>query len=138
MILGFFKRLVLFAVAVAAILFVMGLFNKFAPVMTFAWICYFVFIVLTFITYFFSAKTINGKLAGFMNIFFVSIFTKLIITAIIVLAYKSKNQTSDINFIIPFAIIYFSSLIFETIELVNLSKKIGNNNKLKSAEKKSN
>jgi len=128
MILGSFKRLILFAVLIAAILFVLGLFKNFKLVMTFAWVLYFVFLVLSFATLYLSGKTMTGKLSGFMNIFFVSIFSKLIITAIIVMVYKKNAAaTDDINFIIPFAIIYFSFLFFETYELVKMSRRIGNN-----------
>lgn len=131
MILGYFKRLILFAVFIAAILFVLSFFKNFQPVMTFTWVLYFVFLVLSFVTVFLSAKTMSGKFSGFMNIFFVSIFSKLIITAAIVLIYKSNNAetTADINFIIPFAIVYFSFLFFETYELVKMSRRISSDQK---------
>ena len=101
--------------------------------MTFAWICFGVFLVLSVITFYLAAKTMGGKFSNFMNIFFVSIFSKLIITAIIVLNYKSKVNTADINFIIPFAIIYFSFLFFETVELAKMSKLVGNNHNKKGS-----
>ena len=58
-----------------------------------------------------------------MGVFFVSIFSKLVIVAIVIMIYKAGHDTSSVNYIIPFAIIYFSFLFFETIELVKLSRK---------------
>ena len=136
MILGAFKRLILFAVFIAAVLFILSFFKNFKSVMAFAWVLYFVFLVLSFATLYLSGKTMTGKLSGFMNIFFVSIFSKLIITAIIVMVYKKNAEpTSDINFIIPSAIIYFSFLFFETYELVKMSRRIGNNQKNATGKK---
>lgn len=125
--LSFLKRLIPFALIIALVLVILNFATSFKPVMTFAWVCYGVFLVTGVLTYYFSAKTMDKKFSSFMNIFFVSIFSKLVITAIIVLVFKAKNDTADINYIIPFAIIYFSFLFFETVELVKLSRKVGNN-----------
>lgn len=65
----------------------------------------------------------KGRFANFMNVFFAGIILKLIITGIVVIIYKTQNpETKSLTFITPFAIIYFSFLIFETIHLVKLSK----------------
>lgn len=71
-----------------------------------------------------------------MGVFFVAIFSKLVIMAIVVLIYKAGHDTTDINFIIPFAIIYFSFLFFETIELVKLSRRSAVNTKPPDQAKK--
>lgn len=124
---GFIKRLIPFAVIIAVVLFLLRYAKGFEEVMNFAWICYILFLILSIVTFYFSAKTMAQKFSNFMGVFFVSIFAKLILSAIIVLAYKAEHDTGNLNFIIPFAIIYFSFLIFETLELVKLSRKIGNN-----------
>jgi len=120
---GFLKRIIPFAALIALILFILNLFPGFKPVMTFAWICFAVFFVTGIVTFYFSSITMKRKFSSFMGVFFVGIFSKLIITAIVVLIYKSGHDTTDVNYIIPFAIIYFSFLFFETIELVRLSRK---------------
>ena len=133
MFLNSLKKLILFSAFIAIILVILSFVENYQPVMTFAWICFGVFLVLSVITFYLAAKTMGGKFSNFMNIFFISIFSKLIITAIIVLNYKSKVNTADINFIIPFAIIYFSFLFFETVELAKMSKLVGNNHNKKGS-----
>ncbi len=58
-----------------------------------------------------------------MNVFFAGIIAKLIITAIVILVYRSSFENIPVTFMAPFAIVYFSFLFFETAELVKLSKK---------------
>ncbi|MFI5170865.1 MAG: hypothetical protein ACHQFW_00655 [Chitinophagales bacterium] len=128
---SYLKKLILFAAFIALVIVCLSFVKTFRPVITFAWVCYGVFLALSIITFYFSTKTITGKFGSFMNIFFVSIFSKLVITAVIILIYKQKVETADVNFIIPFAIIYFSFLFFETLELVKMSRKVGNNQKKK-------
>ncbi len=123
----FLLRFLIFAVVIAIVLFIMGFADLFKEVMTFAWICYALFTSLTVITYYFSMKTMERKFSSFMNVFFVGIFSKLILSAILVMIFKASHDTTGLNYIIPFAIIYFSFLFFETVELVRLSRKIGNN-----------
>jgi biotin transporter BioY len=118
---GFLKRFIPFAAIIAMVLFILSFAKGFETVMTFAWVCYGLFLALTLMTFYFSAQTMEKKFSSFMNVFFVSI---LILSAIIVLIFKAKHNTTDVNFIIPFAIIYFSFLFFETIELVKLSRKV--------------
>ncbi|HNV97877.1 MAG TPA: hypothetical protein PKL06_00830 [Chitinophagales bacterium] len=123
----FVLRLLPFSGVVAIVLFILGFVSVFKEVMMFAWICYALFLSLTLITYYFSMKTMQHKFSSFMNVFFVAIFSKLILSAILVLIFKASHDTTGLNYIVPFAIIYFSFLFFETIELVRLSRKIGNN-----------
>lgn len=123
----FLIRLFPFSLIIAVVLFILGFAQIFKDVMTFAWVCYGMFLALTIITYFFSMKTMERKFSSFMNVFFVGIFSKLILSAIIVMIFKASHDTSGLNYIIPFAIIYFSFLLFETVELVRLSNRIGNN-----------
>ncbi len=124
--LKFVVRLIIFAVVLAIVLLILGMVSEFKPAMTFAWMCFGMFFALTLITYFFSAKTMERKFSSFMNVFFVGIFSKLILSAIMVLIFKAKNETTGLNYIVPFAIIYFTFLFFETVELVKLSRSIGN------------
>jgi|GEM_PF-1055280 len=128
---GFLKRFIPFAAIIATILFILGFAKGFETVMTFAWVCYGLFLALSIITFYFSVQTMGKKFSSFMNVFFVSIFSKLILSAIIVIVFKAKNDTTDVNFIIPFAIIYFSFLLFETIELVKLSRKVDEKSTIK-------
>lgn len=125
--LGFLKKFIPFAFIIALVLYLLSFANGFEEVIPFAWICFGLFFVLAIVTFYFSAKTMVQKFSNFMGVFFVSIFAKLILSAIVVMVYKSDHDTTDVNFIIPFAIIYFSFLFFETLELVKLSRKIGNN-----------
>ncbi|HMZ89095.1 MAG TPA: hypothetical protein PK511_05360 [Chitinophagales bacterium] len=118
--------MIIFAVVLAIVLLILGMVSEFKPAMTFAWMCFGMFFALTLITYFFSAKTMERKFSSFMNVFFVGIFSKLILSAIMVLIFKVKNETTGLNYIVPFAIIYFTFLFFETVELVKLSRSIGN------------
>ncbi|HNK98045.1 MAG TPA: hypothetical protein PKK72_00325 [Chitinophagales bacterium] len=118
--------MIIFAVVLAIVLLILGMVSEFKPAMTFAWMCFGMFFALTLITYFFSAKTMERKFSSFMNVFFVGIFSKLILSAIMVLIFKAKNETTGLNYIVPFAIIYFTFLFFETVELVKLSRSIGN------------
>ncbi|MBC8045710.1 MAG: hypothetical protein H7Y00_02855 [Fimbriimonadaceae bacterium] len=121
---AYLKKFIPFAILIAAILFSLNYVELYKPVMQFAWICYFLFFILSIATYYFSSKTMKGRFANFMNVFFAGIILKLIITGIVVVIYKTANpDTRASNFIVPFAIIYFSFLIFETLELVKLSKK---------------
>lgn len=122
---AYLRQFIPFSIVIAAILFGLNYLNGFDRVMNFAWICFALFFILSFATYYFSAKTMKGRFANFMNVFFAGIILKLIITGIVVLIYKTQNpDTKSFIFIIPFAIIYFSFLIFETIHLVRLSKQM--------------
>ncbi|MFN0274630.1 MAG: hypothetical protein ACKVPJ_02700 [Chitinophagales bacterium] len=119
----YLKKFIPFSIFIAAILFSLSYAKGFAQVMEFAWICFSLFFILSIATYYFSAKTMKGRFANFMNVFFAGIILKLIITGIVVIIYKTQNpETKSLTFITPFAIIYFSFLIFETIHLVKLSK----------------
>lgn len=133
---SYLKKFIPFAALIALIIFILGFASDFKPVMTFAWICYFVFFVLSIVIHYFSSITMQKKLGSFMGVFFVAIFSKLVIMAIVVLIYKAGHDTTDINFIIPFAIIYFSFLFFETIELVKLSRRSAVNTKPPDQAKK--
>jgi hypothetical protein len=125
--LKFVLRLSVFAGILAIVLLILGMVSAFKPAMSFAWMCYGMFFALTLITYYFSAKTMERKFSSFMNVFFVGIFSKLILSAIMVLIFKATSpETSGLSYIVPFAIIYFTFLFFETIELVRLSRKVGN------------
>ncbi|MEZ5014810.1 MAG: hypothetical protein R2794_11010 [Chitinophagales bacterium] len=119
----YLKKFLPFAALIALILVILGFASGFDEVMTFAWICFAVFFVLNIITYYFAMQTITKKFSSFMSVFFISIFSKLIITAIIVIVYRAGHEARDVNYIIPFAIVYFSFLFFETIELVSLSRR---------------
>lgn len=123
----FLKRFLPFSAIVAVALFGLGKLEMFSSAMDFVWICFVLFFVLAIVTYYFSASTMRQKFSNFMGVFFVSIFAKLILSAIVVMVYKSTNDVGGIAFIAPFALIYFSFLIFETLELVKLSKALGNN-----------
>jgi len=120
---GYLKKLIPFAILIALILFVLKFFTAFKEVMLFAWICYCVFLVFSIVSFYFAANTMKKKFSQFMGVFFISIFAKLVIAATIVMVFKSDHDTTDAMFILPFAIIYFSFLFFETIELVKLSRK---------------
>jgi hypothetical protein len=122
---SFLRKYIPFALLIAIILFIFGLFEQFKPVMKFAWLCYGVLFVLSLLTYYFSGLAMKKKFGSFMGVYFAGIFAKLIIVAIVVLVFKTgyKGETQDVSFIIPFAIIYFSFLFFETIELVKLSRR---------------
>ncbi len=119
----YLKKFIPFAALIALILIIFSFADSFKPVMTFAWICYAVFFVVSIVTFYFAAITMKKRLGSFMGVFFTGIFSKLILTAIVVMIYKAGHDTSDVNYIIPFAIIYFSFLFFETIELVKLSRR---------------
>ncbi|HMX03253.1 MAG TPA: hypothetical protein PKE14_01210, partial [Chitinophagales bacterium] len=94
--LKFVVRLIIFAVVLAIVLLILGMVSEFKPAMTFAWMCFGMFFALTLITYFFSAKTMERKFSSFMNVFFVGIFSKLILSAIMVLIFKVKNETTGL------------------------------------------
>lgn len=120
----FLLKYVIFSICIAAVLFAMSLNVKFENVMQFAWLCFALFFILGAVTFYFSSSGMKGRFANFMNIYFAGIIVKLIITGIVVLLFKSAHpESKSLNFIIPFSLIYFSFLIFETIELVKLSRK---------------
>jgi hypothetical protein len=122
---SYFKKFLPFAACIAVILIAMQYAERFKPVMQFAWICFALFFVFSIVTHYFSTRAMQGKLAGFMNVFFAGIIIKLIISGIVVAIYKTSGQdTSSILFIIPFAIIYFSFLVFDTMQLTKLSRNI--------------
>ncbi len=123
----FIFRLLPVSGIIAIVLISLGFVNEFKEVMVFAWICFAMFLSMTLLTYYFSMKTMQKKFSSFMNVFFVAIFSKLILSAILVLIFKVSHNTTGVAYIVPFAIIYFSFLLFETIELVKLSRSIGNN-----------
>ncbi len=129
---NYFKKLIPFAILIAIVLFILGFTKAFKPVMVFVWVCFGLFLALGIITYYFSSRTMEKKFSSFMNVFFVGIFSKLILASVIVMIFKAKNRDADISFVIPFAVIYFSFLFFETIELVKLSRRIGNNGEKKN------
>lgn len=125
----FLLRYLLFSILLAVALYLMGTAKLFAPVMLFAWICYAVFFVLTFITFYMAAQSMQGRFQNFMNIFFLGIIIKLFITGAVVVIYKStapEEAASSVTFALPFALVYFSFLVFETSYLVKLSKATGN------------
>lgn len=127
---NFLKRLVLFAVLIAGALLLLTFFRNLRQVMQFAWICYGLFFVMSIVMYYFSRKTMHGKFGNFMAAFFTGIFSKLVIVAIIVVVYKIGHpDTSTVDYVIPFAVVYFSFLIFETAELVKLSNRSGARNR---------
>lgn len=123
----FLGRLLPFAIIIAIVLVCLSFVGEFKQVMVFAWTCYAMFLVLTVVSYYFSLKTMDKKFSSFMSVMSVAIFSKLILSAIMVLIFKMSHDTSGTAYIIPFAIIYFAFLFFETMELVKLSKQIGNN-----------
>ncbi|MBC8173518.1 MAG: hypothetical protein H7X71_06375 [Chitinophagales bacterium] len=123
MFIKYLKKFLPFAAVIAIILIAINFIESVKPVMTFAWICFGLFFVMSIVTHYFSGKSMQGRFANFMNVFFAGIIVKLIITGIVVVIYKTQNpDTRSLLFIIPFAIIYFSFLIFDTFELVKLSQ----------------
>lgn len=120
---NYLKKFIPFSLFVAIGLFLLGLSDLFKPVMQFAWICFGVFFILSVVVYQLSAKSMHGRFQNFMNIFFLGIILKLFITGALVIIYKKNNpEGSTLAFAVPFALIYFSFLAFETILLVRLSK----------------
>jgi O-antigen/teichoic acid export membrane protein len=121
----FLLRYLFFSLLLAIALYLLGTVDMFSPVMLFAWICYAVFFVLTFLTFYMAARSMNGRFQNFMNIFFLGIIIKLFITGAVVVIYKSTapdEEVSSVMFALPFALVYFSFLAFETSYLVKLSK----------------
>jgi hypothetical protein len=121
----FLIKYLLFSLLLAVALYLLGMVQMFSPVMLFAWICYAVFFVLTFLTFYMAARSMEGRFQNFMNIFFLGIIIKLFITGAVVVIYKStapEEEVSSIMFALPFALVYFSFLVFETSYLVKLSK----------------
>ncbi len=116
-----------FSILVASVLFVIQFAGYFKNEMIFAWICFGFFFIAAMVTYYFSAKSMEGQFGKFMNIYFAGILGKLIIVGILVIIYKRLYPDTNLAAIIPFAIVYFSFLIFETLALAMLSKKRGNN-----------
>ena len=120
----YLKRFLPFAICVGVILFLLGRSNAFQPAMSFAWICYSVFMLLNIGTFYFSSKNMEGRFQNFMNIYFAGIVIKLFITGALIIIYKSYfPETTTTAVIIPFALIYFSFLFFETAALVKQSRK---------------
>lgn len=120
----YLKKFLPFAIVIGLILAALPYLGDFSDIMPFAWLCYGLFFIMSIVTYYFSSKSMQGRFANFMNVFFAGIIAKLIITGIVVLLYKTSGaDTKSLTFIIPFAIVYFSFLIFETLELVKLSNK---------------
>lgn len=120
----YLKKFLPFAIVIGLILAALPYLGNFSDIMPFAWLCYGLFFIMSIITYYFSSKSMQGRFANFMNVFFAGIIAKLIITGIVVLLYKTSGaDTKSLTFIIPFAIVYFSFLIFETLELVKLSNR---------------
>lgn len=122
---GYLKKFIPFAVLIALVLYILGFATDFKTAMPFAWVCYGVFFVISIVTYYFSSITMKKRLGSFIGVFFTGIFSKLVIAAVVVMIFKAGNDTTDVSYIVPFAIIYFSFLLFETIELVKLSRKAG-------------
>lgn len=112
------------SVCIAVALYLMGSMERIQPVMTYAWICLALFILLTLGTYYMAVQSMKGRFQNFMNIFFAGIIIKFFVVGTMVMVYKySSGDASDsIAFIIPFAVIYFPYLFFETFFLVRQSK----------------
>lgn len=120
----FLKKFLPFAIVVGIALFLLGLLNVFKPAMAFAWICYVVFFLLSVATFYLFSKNMYGRFQNFMNIYFLGIVIKLFITGALVIIYKQYYpNTSTLAFAVPFALIYFSFLFFETVALAKQSRK---------------
>ncbi len=121
---SFILKFWLFAAVIGLGLFLLGTAELFRPAIGFAWICYAVFFVITLGTFYLYSKNMHGRFQNFMQIFFAGIILKLFIAGALVLVYKQYYpDSSTIAFALPFALIYFSFLFFETIALSKLSRK---------------
>lgn len=120
---SYIKKLIPFAIVVAIALAALGMMDMFKATMRFAWICYAVFFVLSVLTFYLSSKHMHGRFQNFMNIFFAGIVIKLFVTGALVIIYKRYNpDSSTLAFAVPFALVYFSFLFFETVLLVKQSR----------------
>lgn len=121
---AYLKKILPFAIVVGIALFLLGFVDEFKPALAFAWICYAVFFLLSVGTFYLFSKNMQGRFQNFMNIYFLGIVVKLFITGALVLIYKHYYpDTSTIAFAVPFALIYFSFLFFETVALAKQSRK---------------
>lgn len=120
---AFLVKYVIFSAIIAAILILLSFLSAFGDAVPFAWICFGLFFIFGLVSYYITARAMQDKFRTFLNVFMGGIIVKLILTAVVVLVYKSKHETSTMNYIVPFAIVYFSFLIFETRELAALSRK---------------
>jgi len=121
----FLFRFLAFSAIIAVVLYFLGQVELIQPAMKFAWICFAIFFALTLGTYIMAAKSMAGRFQNFMNVFFAGIILKFFVVGTLVLIYNSvkpEEANSSIAFVIPFALIYFSYLAFETVYLVKLSK----------------
>ena len=121
---AFLPRFLMVATLIAAVLLAIGQWDFVADAMQFAWISYGVFFALTLITFIMISRSLGERFQHFMNIFFTGMILKFFVAGAMVLIYKSVVgvAANSIAFAIPFACVYFSFLIWETIWLLRFNK----------------
>jgi O-antigen/teichoic acid export membrane protein len=122
---SFLPRFLVAAIMIALVLFAIGRWEYVTGAMQFAWISYAVFFALTLITFIIISRSLNSRFQQFMNIFFTGMIIKFFVAGTMVLIYKSITgvAANSIAFAIPFAWVYFSFLIWETVWLLRMNKK---------------
>lgn len=109
----FLKKLLIFTVIVTIIGTILSLIipaNFITPTLPFLYVFFF---AATLIVHYMLLKVSEKKTPGFINLFMLVTFGKLIFYLTIILIYAFLNRDDAVPFIAAFAILYFSFTAFE-------------------------
>ncbi|MEM7101602.1 MAG: hypothetical protein AAF502_00645 [Bacteroidota bacterium] len=119
----FLKQLGLFSLGVAVIIALLYLIPAMRPEFGFAWSCWITFILVTYIMYWLSMRSLNSPSKGlFISVSMLLNGFKIVISLILVIFYYQLFQPETKLFLIPFFITYLLYTIFEVYILSKLAK----------------
>jgi uncharacterized membrane protein YhaH (DUF805 family) len=99
-----------------------GTIPQLSGAMSLVWICFLSFFLLTYLVSAFGLRFIDsGKSSSFMGVFFAGLVMKIIVAGTLILIYRKVYEMDNNWIVLPFSLIYFTYLIFETIILVKAS-----------------
>lgn len=74
--------------------------------------------------HYFLLKSLSARLAQFTNTFMLATSAKLMVYMLFAVIYLLINKKQAVNFLIPFAALYFIFLIFDVVQISNEIKKV--------------
>ena len=121
----FLKKLLIFTVIIAIIGSVLTVIlpsNFITPTLPFLYVFFF---AATLIVHYMLLKVSEKKTPGFINLFMLVTFGKLIFFLTIILIYAFLNRDDAVQFIGAFSILYFTFTAFEVVLSLQHSKMKG-------------
>ena len=119
----FYTQLGIISVVVALGLVLLGTNDILASHQSLSWISWGFFILFCSVLYTACSKTANSENKNlFGQLFLVSIFFKMMLSALIIIAYAILQRPSNMYFILPFFGIYLVYTVYEVYFVTKLAK----------------